>query len=170
MARRPAAAAVEGAGRPSSPLLDALARHPRAVVLICFFFSGATGLVYEVLWSRRLTLVFGVTVLAVSTVLAAFMGGLALGSVVFGRIADRQGDPLRLYALLEGAVGLFCLATPWLFELIESAYVALHPALQASPLRVRRARFGLSMLVLLPPTMRLGGTLPALSRALWRRR
>ncbi|MGD9498280.1 MAG: fused MFS/spermidine synthase, partial [Armatimonadota bacterium] len=76
---------------------------------------------------------------------------------------------LRLYALLEGAVGLFCLATPWLFELIESAYVALHPALQASPLLVRLARFGLSMLVLLPPTMLMGGTLPALTRALMRR-
>lgn len=130
----------------SSPMMDLLARHPRAVALACFFLSGATGLVYEVLWSRRLTLIFGVTVLAVSTVLAAFMGGLALGSVLFGRVVDRRRDPLRVYAALEGAVGLWCFATPWLFEAVEAAYVAIHPALAGSPLLPRLARFVLALL------------------------
>lgn len=153
----------------SSPMMDLLARHPRAVVLACFFLSGATGLVYEVLWSRRLTLVFGVTVLAVSTVLAAFMGGLALGSVLFGRVADQRRDPLRVYAALEGLIGLYCFATPWLFEAVEAAYVAIHPALAGSPLLLRLARFVLALLVLLPPTMLMGGTLPALTRALSQR-
>ncbi len=153
----------------SSPLMELLARHPRAVVLACFFLSGATGLVYEVLWSRRLTLIFGVTVLAVSTVLAAFMGGLALGSVLFGRLVDRRRDALRVYAVLEGLVGLYCFVTPYLFEAIEVAYVAIHPALTGSPLLLRLARFVLALLVLLPPTMLMGGTLPALTRALSQR-
>jgi len=155
--------------RSSSALLDLLARHPDTVVLVCFFISGATGLIYEVLWSRRLTLVFGVTVLAVSTVLAAFMGGLALGSAVFGRIADRCRHPLRLYALLEAAIGLICFATPWLFVLVEQAYVAIHPGLAGRPWLLRLVRFALSMAVLMPPAMLMGGTLPALTRALMRR-
>ena len=100
----------------SSPVLTFLSKHPQAAILSCFFLSGATGLVYEVVWSRRLTLIFGATVLAVSTVLAAFLGGLAVGSVIFGRIADRRQDSLRLYAALEGAVGLICFATPWLLD------------------------------------------------------
>jgi len=166
MARKRQEPTITADGGPPSPLAAALARHPVTVVLICFFISGATGLIYEVLWSRRLTLVFGVTVLAVSTVLAAFMGGLALGSALFGRVADRVRAPLRLYAGLEGAIGAFCFATPWLFELVERAYVAVHPGVEGSPWLIRLARFALSMMVLLPPTMLMGGTLPALTRAL----
>ncbi len=66
---------------------------------VCFVFSGATGLIYEVLWARMLGLVFGATTLAVSTVLAAFMGGLALGSALAGRLAPRiqeTAEHLRL--------------------------------------------------------------------------
>src|SRR3990172_7447886 len=72
------------------------ARQIVAAVLICFFFSGATGLIYEVLWTRLLGLVFGHTVFAITTVLSAFMAGLGLGSYLFGRIADRHTHPLSL--------------------------------------------------------------------------
>jgi len=64
------------------------------VVLVLFFLSGAAGLVYEVLWTRQLSLVFGVTTCAVSTVLATFMGGLALGSWLIGRAVDRRRNAL----------------------------------------------------------------------------
>src|SRR3972149_6027810 len=84
-------------------------------LLVLFFLSGITGLVYEIAWTRILTLVFGHTVHAVSTVLAAFMGGLALGSYLFGRLADRVRRPLVLYAILELGVGLYALAVPSLF-------------------------------------------------------
>lgn len=63
----------------------------RVLILVLFFISGASGLIYEVLWARMPTLSFGVTVLAAATVMAAFMGGLALGSYLFGRWADRWG-------------------------------------------------------------------------------
>src|SRR5689334_16894883 len=76
------------------------------------FISGAAGLVYQVAWVRLLGLAFGVTIFAISTVLAAFMGGLAVGSVIGGRRADRAGQPLRLYGLVELGVGISALATP----------------------------------------------------------
>ena len=70
-------------------------------VYLFFFLSGFSGLVYEIIWMRKLTLIFGNTVHAVSTTLAVFMGGLALGSFLFGRAADRSSKPLRMYVLLE---------------------------------------------------------------------
>ncbi len=153
----------------SSPVLRFLQQKPHLVILACFFCSGATGLIYEVVWSRRLTLVFGITVLAYSTVLAAFLGGLAAGSVIFGRLADRRTDGLRLYAMLEAGVGLICFATPWLFTLVEHAYVGLHPVLVTQLWALRLVRFGLAAAVMFVPTALMGGTLPVLSRALTRR-
>ena len=84
----------------------------RAVVLACFFLSGASGLILEMLWTRLLTLVFGSTTLAVSTVLATFMGGLGLGSYLAGRFADRMKNPVRAYAIAEAAIGALRAAGP----------------------------------------------------------
>src|SRR5271154_6562510 len=100
----------------------------RLVVLACFFLSGASGLILEMLWTRMLTLVFGSTTLAVSTVLTAFMGGLGLGSFLAGKLADRLRDPVRAYALAEAVIGLYALAVPWAI----GHYPALNQALWAS--------------------------------------
>src|SRR3990172_4929143 len=99
------------------------------ILLVLFFLSGVTGLVYEVAWTRMLALVFGHTVHAVSTVLAVFMGGLALGSYVFGRFADRIGRPLVLYAILEVGIGIFALAVPALFAGLDSFFAPLYQRL-----------------------------------------
>ena len=93
----------------------------RPLVLICFFFSGFSGLLYEVLWLRMLILIFGSTTLAISTVLTSFMGGLALGSYLFGRLMDRWKRPLLFYGLLEGVIGFYALLIPWLFTLLIPA-------------------------------------------------
>jgi len=85
-----------------------------SVVLSCFFLSGASGLILELLWTRMLTLVFGSTALAVSTVLTAYMGGLGLGSYLAGKISDRLKDPVRAYALAEAAIGIYALSVPWI--------------------------------------------------------
>src|SRR5262245_7436099 len=85
------------------------------VILLCFFASGVSGLVYQVVWVRELVLVFGATTFAVSTVLTAFMGGLALGSYYFGRRSERVDKPLRLYGLLELGIGVYGLAVPLIF-------------------------------------------------------
>src|SRR5438445_6987475 len=98
---------------------------------LCFVLSGATGLIYEVLWARMLGLVFGATTLAVSTVLAAFMGGLALGSALAGRLAARFRRPVRAYGLIEIGVAVYALLVPLLFHWVDSVYALiwqnLHP-------------------------------------------
>src|SRR5438552_18244328 len=80
----------------------------------------ATALVYEVVWLRMLSLVFGHTVYAITTVLAAFMAGLGLGSFLFGRRAARFEDPIRAYGLLEIGIGVSCALTPVLVWLASS--------------------------------------------------
>src|SRR5436309_11793509 len=92
------------------------------LIWFCFFLSGATGLVYEVVWLRMLGLVFGHTVYALTTVLAAFMAGLGLGSVVFGRLAARVRDPIRAYGWLEIGIGLSCALVPVLLWPLSFAY------------------------------------------------
>ena len=76
-----------------------------AVIFFCFLLSGLSSLIYEVLYVRMLILVFGSTTFAISTVLTAFMGGLALGSYLFGRTIDRSRHPVHLYGVLETLIG-----------------------------------------------------------------
>jgi len=143
---------------------------PRILRLVaaCFFLSGATGLIYEVLWARMLGLVFGATTLAVSTVLAAFMGGLALGSALAGRTGARVKRPVRAYGLLEIGIALYALAVPLLFSLVDNLYAIIwqhfHPGFFVFSLW----RFLLSCVMLLVPTTLMGATLPLLSAALVR--
>src|SRR5688572_15756661 len=132
--------------------------------------SGATGLIYEVLWVRMLGLVFGATTLAVSTVLAAFMGGLALGSALAGRVGARVVRPVRAYGLLEIGIALYALVVPVLFALIDSLYVILWQQFHPSFFVFSSFRFLLSCLMLLVPTTLMGATLPLLASALLRRR
>lgn len=135
----------------------------RLVVLLIFFVSGAAGLAYEVVWTRQLGLVFGVTTYAVSTVLAVFMGGLALGSALFGRWVDRRPNPLRVYALLEIGIGLYALLVPFLFDALRPVWVWLRQA-ELSPTTLALSRAVLAACVLLPPTTLMGGTFPVLMR------
>jgi spermidine synthase len=145
--------------------------YPRSaltVVALCFVLSGATGLIYEVLWARMLGLVFGATTLAVSTVLAAFMGGLALGSMLAGRIGAKIARPIRAYGLLEIGIALYALAVPFMFALMEELYVILWHQFSPSFFVFSLLRFLLSCLLLLIPTTLMGATLPVLSAALLR--
>lgn len=139
-------------------------RQIGAAVIACFFFSGATGLIYEVLWTWMLGLVFGHTVFAITTVLAAFMAGLGLGSYWFGKIADRHQHPLRLYGILEIGIGIYALLTPMLFSRAEQVYIGLYKFFGLSFLAFSLAQFSVICLILLLPTMLMGATLPILSR------
>ncbi|HLB02536.1 MAG TPA: fused MFS/spermidine synthase [Nitrospiria bacterium] len=133
------------------------------IILLCFFLSGASGLIYEVIWLRMLVLVFGSTTLAVSTVLAAFMGGLALGSLWFGRIIDRWRRPLYTYGILEGCIGLYGLLVPLLFPLLVPLYQITWDLFNPSIYVFNLIRFVLVMAVLLIPTTLMGATLPVLA-------
>src|SRR3970040_1204318 len=101
-------------------------RRIHIALLVCFFLSGATGLVYEVVWTRMAGLVFGNTVYAVTTVLAAFFGGLALGSYLLGLVADRARRHVHLYGLMEIGMGLYCLCNPLLFRGGEKIYLSAY--------------------------------------------
>jgi spermidine synthase len=137
----------------------------RALLLVVFTLSGASGLIYEVLWTRRLTHIFGSTTLAVSTVLAAFMGGLALGSVLLGAWADRNRErALRGYGLLEIAIAVLGLAIPLLLKAVQTIYLAVAPALENAPMAFFLVQFVLVGAVLALPCALMGGTLPMLAR------
>ena len=103
------------------------------LILAIFVLSGAAGLIYEIVWSRQLVLVFGNTTQAVSTILAGFFAGLAIGSGLGGRLADRVRSPLRLYGILELILVLVVLATPFTFTLIRAFYGGLAATNEASP-------------------------------------
>jgi spermidine synthase len=138
-------------------------RHSAAVHLL-FFLSGAAGLVYQVVWSRLLNDVFGVTAHAVTAVLATFLGGLSLGGWLLGRAADRSRSPLRLYALLELGVAGTAVAGAWVVHAVDPIHVLVASRLAPDSVTLLLFRMALAALVILPPTVLMGGTLPAITR------
>jgi spermidine synthase len=142
-------------------------RHSRLVLAI-FILSGAAGLIYEVVWSRQLVLVFGNTTQAVSTILTGFFGGMAIGSFVGGRIADRVRRPLRLYGAIELVLVVVVLLTPITFRLLHEVYRGIFPAIEGQVVLLALIRFGLAVLALAPATVLMGATLPTLTRSLTR--
>ncbi|PYN76685.1 MAG: hypothetical protein DMD97_10640 [Candidatus Rokuibacteriota bacterium] len=143
-----------------------LVRIWRRVVLAVCFLSGVSGLLYEVVWARMLHLLFGDTVLAVSTVLASFMAGLAMGSFWIGRYIDRRRRVLAVYAGLEAGIGLSALLLPVVLQALTPLYVWLHQSLSSSFWLFSLVRFLLAFCLLCVPTALMGATLPVLSRYL----
>src|SRR5499433_1733864 len=107
--------------------------NSRSILYPIFFFSGATGLVYEVIWVRLTGLVFGNTSHAISTVLGAFMAGLALGSWKLGQTADRTSNPLRMYGLLEIGIGISAALVPLIFRALDTVYWTVVPSVSSVP-------------------------------------
>lgn len=136
------------------------------IAFVCFFISGLSGLIYEVVWIRMLTQIFGHTTYAVATVLTAFMAGLALGSYFFGLVADRNRNNFLFYGILEAAVGIYGLLVPWIFLLVRHMYIPLFSLNESYPLTFNLILFFLSLVFLLIPTLLMGATLPILSRFL----
>ncbi|MBN1356841.1 fused MFS/spermidine synthase [bacterium] len=139
----------------------------KVAITIGFMISGAAGLTYEVLWQRKLALIFGSTLPAVTVVLAAFMGGLAAGSFIFGRLADRSGHPIRLCGFLELGVAVYCLLMPVIFDLIETLHLVFF-SIYGDGLVIEIIRLIFSFAILILPCSFMGGTLPVLSRAIIR--
>jgi spermidine synthase len=140
----------------------------RRIVLDIFILSGAAGLIYEVVWARQLVLVFGNTTQAVSAILTGFFGGMAIGSVVGGRLADRVSRPFRLYGLLELILVVVVILTPITFRLLHEVYRGAFASLEGSPGLLALVRFVLALLALAPATILMGATLPTLTRYLTR--
>ena len=129
-----------------------------------FFISGGVGLAYEIVWARQLSLLFGVSIYAVSAVLVAFLGGLGLGAEFFGRKLDKGYQPLFLYAFLEIGLGIYILLFPFWLMVFEKIYIFLHPGTEGISFYVLSIRFILAIFILIIPAALMGGTLPALVR------
>ncbi len=136
----------------------------RAAVAGCLVFSGLSALVYQIIWVRLLGFTFGTTTEAVSTVLAVFFGGLALGNLWAAARLTKVLRPLRLYALLELGIGLYALVSVPLLQGLAGVHVLLGAG--QGPLVQTALRFAGSAAVLLPPTIAMGATLPVVARGL----
>jgi len=143
------------------------------LLLACFFLSGFAALLYQTAWTRELSFVFGTSELAVAAVLAAYMGGLALGAAAAARIAVRMRRPVLVYGLLELAIAGCALVVPWAIRGATALYVAWlggagdlpesHSAVAAL------FQLAAAFAVLMPPTAFMGATLPLLARHAVRR-
>jgi len=162
------ALAWNGCGLPYFRSMRLVNTHkpPFALVLLLFFASGALALTYQVVWGRMMMHIFGSTALAVGTVLAGFMSGLATGSWLAGKAADRSPNGLRLYAWLELGIALTALLAHVLLHRMEAIFPALYSLLGTSTLTAALVRFILVFLLVLAPTALMGATLPVLTRLL----
>ena len=137
-----------------------------SIAYACLFASGMATLVYELIWFRYLTLVFGATLYALSAVLCAFMLGLAGGAWGMGRILAKSDGSKRLilwYGIFEGLIGLYALSFPLGLELLEKIYPLVLPADGQAGLMVHIMEFLLGTFLMLPATLLMGATLPLVS-------
>jgi spermidine synthase len=136
------------------------------IAYACLFASGMATLVYELIWFRYLTLVFGATLYALSAVLCAFMLGLAGGAWGMGRILEKGSGSKRLilwYGIFEGLIGLYALSFPLGLELLGKIYPLVLPADGQAGLALHIMEFVLGTLLMLPATLLMGATLPLVS-------
>lgn len=133
-----------------------------APYLLLFVVSGACGLAYEVVWTRLLGLSIGHTTVALTAVVTAYMGGLALGSAAIGRVLRRGYPPLLVYAVLEAGVALLAFLFPFQLQLITTLSAQSGNALERGSLALAAVRFLLAAVAVLPATVLMGGTLPTM--------
>jgi spermidine synthase len=144
--------------------------RPDVLLLLAFLLSGISGLVYQTVWVRMLTRYLGSTTAATAAVLCVFMGGLALGAFLGGKLADRIRDRLLAYILLEAGIAAAALISSFVvISLMGQVYVTLYATFGASRMCLTTARVVFSMLNLLPATVLMGATLPLLVAFVTRR-
>jgi spermidine synthase len=162
--------AIQAGGRLASPATalslseESARRLQDRLVAGVFVASGAAGLMYQVVWSSQLVVVFGNTTEAIGTIVPAFMAGLGFGGLAGGLAAPRLSRSLRLYGLAELAVALCALLVPLGFRLIDVAYRSAYDT--ASPDALTLVRLGLALATVTPVTFLMGLTLPLLTRHL----
>ena len=141
------------------------------LLFAAIFISGASALIYQLIWVRLLGLVFGVSSFAVATVVAVFLLGLGLGGYFFGKWSERTRDPLRIYAYVELGIAATSLLAYVLIQHLPVYRFAFEYAYNNLDLYgLSLVRLGLSMLVLLPPVFLIGGTMPLIAKYFLRTR
>ena len=166
LARATAAALLRPApAQPAEASVPArTARREMRLVAAMFVISGFAALMYQVLFSKTLALTFGSTATATYTVLATYMGGMALGAWLGGRLASHRDNALRLYAWCELGIGMYCVATPFIFKGVQAMYVVLASGVPPDAGVLTALRVALGAGVLTVPTVLMGMTLPILAK------
>ena len=133
-----------------------------SLVCLVFFFSGFAALIYQVLFSKILSYTFGSNSSAIYTVLATYMGGMAIGAWLGGKIVHIKLSPLKTYALIEIFIAIYCFLSPAIFDLVQNIYVSFGQGIHSEQINLDIFRFMLGVVVLLIPTILMGITLPVL--------
>ncbi|MBC8469361.1 MAG: fused MFS/spermidine synthase [Planctomycetes bacterium] len=134
-------------------------------VMWAFAVSGAAAMVYEVAWTRTLSLILGTTTYAFTTMLATFLLGIAIGSVLYGRIR-RAASSCSLFVLLQYIIAFSALLTILLFDRLPFIYLSVHAKIVDSWTSVQIVRFILAALVMIVPTIAMGCIFPVASSIL----
>jgi len=149
---------AEEASRPAAGL--EVAQRWLPALLLLFVGSGCAALIYEVVWFQLLQLSIGSSAVSLGVLLGIFMGGMCLGSLVTPMFLDKSRHPLRVYAMLELGIGVCGLLVMWLVPVLGNAYTAWAGTGPASLF----LRAGVAGIALIPPTLLMGATLPAIAR------
>ncbi len=131
-------------------------------IYMLFFFSGVSALIFEIIWTRLLSLVFGITIYAVTVVLAVYMSGLALGSIFWGKINSKNNKPLLLYSKLEFGIGIFGLLFPIIMNFIKKFYIHFSSFSINNTGNFIFFQIIACTLILIIPTFLMGGTFPVI--------
>src|SRR6476659_2399942 len=146
-----------------------MSRKTTDSILVVFFVSGFCGLIYESVWAHYVKLMLGHAAYAQTLVLVVFIGGLALGSWLCARVAERIRNPLLGYAAIEAAIGVFALVFHWLFNrAMDWSYDQLLPAACEQATTFCGPQWALAAAMLLPQSILLGMTFPLVSSAVLR--
>src|SRR5579884_656331 len=155
---------AKSSARPSSSLTAALPLPPTQrflpLLLLLFVGSGCAALIYEIVWFQLIELVIGSSAVSLGVILGTFMGGMCLGSILLPRFVSPEQHPLRVYGLLEAGIGVLGLVVLGAVPLMGSVYTATAMHGLAGILW----RAVLCGICLLPPTLLMGATLPAVAR------
>lgn len=139
---------------------------PAMFIVLLFFLSGSCNLVYEVVWTRMFSLVFGVTVFAVSAVLAAFMLGMAAGGVFFGRLADTARNNCIVFSFVHIGISVSTILLLLAFPLLGPVYLSINNVFGQSFLPLRIIIFLFALALMIVPTTLMGATFPVAVRML----
>jgi spermidine synthase len=140
--------------------LSSASRRLLPLLTVLFVGSGCSALIYEIVWLQSLQLVIGSSAVSLGVLLGTFMGGMCLGSLALPRVISAQRHPLRVYALIELGIGIAGLAILFAMPYVDQLYVAhVRPGLESVLMRG-----AICAMCLLPPTLLMGATLPAIAR------
>ncbi|MBN2035103.1 MAG: fused MFS/spermidine synthase [Chitinispirillaceae bacterium] len=135
------------------------------ILLLLYFLSGAAALIYEIAWMRKLSLMLGGTVFAITLITASFMLGLALGSRLIGKMADAAERPAMLFAFLAAGIGVFGLCSPLTFQGLSVINTAIFSAIDCTGFARSGLQFTQASIALIVPTLLMGATFPVMAKA-----